>query len=356
MSAASDIIEYERSQIGYQEKSRLGSREQMWIKNWSPGYANYTIWAILYSERRGQNFQGQPWCAVFQSMCFAEVYGVEVAKELLGGDFYYNCQDFATKHYSELKDIPRPGAIELFFNGVKYHHTGLCSAYDEDTGTFSSIEGNTSASVGVVPDGGCVTEKHYRLGSTKVKFFYPAYTGSDKVSTESVNIEVGQKGLEATGFINARSGPGTTYKALKVLRPGTRIKPDIKAFEGGNPWFCYNEDNTSYWVSGKHLEGWILEKNGRWWYVTKGYNYSVNAWQKIDGEWYYFDNTGYMAVSQWILGKDGLYYYVTKDGVMAKDAYIKSTQSDMYYWVDKNGIWQTDMDTTEPRSTALVLI
>ena len=43
-----------------------------------------------------------------------------------------------------------------------------------------------------------------------------------------------------------------------------------------------------------------------------------------------------MASSRWILDA-GNYYYVTSSGEMAKDAYVKSIEKELYYWVNVDG-------------------
>ena len=61
---ASHVVDMARKYKNYQEKSKLGTRTQMWNFHWSPGYNNYTIWAMLYTDYVNRNFQGQAWCAI----------------------------------------------------------------------------------------------------------------------------------------------------------------------------------------------------------------------------------------------------------------------------------------------------
>ena len=42
--------------------------------------------------------------------------------------------------------------------------------------------------------------------------------------------------------------------------------------------------------------------NGKWWVVDADGNYPASKWLKIDGYWYYFDASGYMAANEWIGG------------------------------------------------------
>ena len=54
-----------------------------------------------------------------------------------------------------------------------------------------------------------------------------------------------------------------------------------------------------------------------------------------------------MATSRWILDS-GAYYYVTKSGEMARNAYVKSSDQNLYYWVGNDGAWQPEWDTKTP--------
>lgn len=93
-------------------------------------------------------------------------------------------------------------------------------------------------------------------------------------------------------------------------------------------WYYFDE--TGYMASGEYRDGYWLGadgawnpsyKGGRWasnktgkWYTDNSGWYPVSCWLKIDGKWYYFENTGYMAADKWI--------------------------GDCY--VDEKGIWQPD--------------
>lgn len=114
--------------------------------------------------------------------------------------------------------------------------------------------------------------------------------------------------------------------------------------------------------------GWNKNHNGRWWYADSPYSYIAGRWEYIDGRWYVFDQKGYMIEGwfkqgadwyymnpidgamlsgQWV-DVDGKSYYLTQSGLMARNAYIKSDVSDIYHWVDNEGIYQKDYDTDKP--------
>ncbi len=76
--------------------------------------------------------------------------------------------------------------------------------------------------------------------------------------------------------------------------------------------------------------GWQMT-NGRWWYGTNGNNttWLANQWMLIDGYWYYFDQSGWMAQNQWIGD-----YYVGNSGAM-----LTNTWTPDGYWVGADGKW-----------------
>lgn len=141
---------------------------------------------------------------------------------------------------------------------------------------------------------------------------------------------------------------------------------------------------SSEWIDGKWYESdgsqiyeplgkWMNDSSGWWFEDTSGW-YPINQWQRIDGKWYYFTETGYMdyaeyrdgywlgndgawdeaysgghwcsdgtgwwyedasgwyPVSQW-LWIDGKCYYFKSTGYMAVSEYIDG------YWVNASGEW-----------------
>ena len=55
---------------------------------------------------------------------------------------------------------------------------------------------------------------------------------------------------------------------------------------------------------------WVQAADGRWWYHRADGSYPANRWERIDGEWYFFDKDGWMQVGwlQW----GGLWYYLSE--------------------------------------------
>ena len=74
----------------------------------------------------------------------------------------------------------------------------------------------------------------------------------------------------------------------------------------------------------------------------------IKGWFKQGDDWYYMNSLdGAMLSGQWI-DVDGMSFYLTKSGVMAINAYIKADGKDLYYWVDSEGKYQKEYDTSKP--------
>ncbi len=88
-------------------------------------------------------------------------------------------------------------------------------------------------------------------------------------------------------------------------------------------WYYFNE--TGYMASGEYYNGYWFNSDGSWdeayyltwkknstgwWVEDKSGWWPSSQWLKIDGSWYYFDSSGYMVTSQYVDG-----YWIGSDGV-----------------------------------------
>lgn len=93
-----------------------------------------------------------------------------------------------------------------------------------------------------------------------------------------------------------------------------------------------------------YVLGWNKDATG-WWYCTnvENYTYYKDSWQKIDGDWYSFDSSGYAKQSTWFLDK-GYWYYLKDNCKMATNEWVK-VDGKYYYFGDQGGMY---VNTTTP--------
>ena len=86
-------------------------------------------------------------------------------------------------------------------------------------------------------------------------------------------------------------------------------------------------------LSGVEIGRWIRgnESEKRWFQHPDG-SYTVNGWEKIADQWYYFDQDGWIKTG-WILDKNN-WFYCGEDGVMV---YGRQKIDDKYYWFGPSG-------------------
>ena len=94
-------------------------------------------------------------------------------------------------------------------------------------------------------------------------------------------------------------------------------------------WYGENgEQNYSGTIS------WACNSSGWWIEDTAGW-YPISTWQKIDGCWYYFDSSGYMASNEYVDG-----YWLNSDGSCSNDYYLSWKGNSTGWWVeDRSGWW-----------------
>jgi len=295
-----------------------------------------------------------------------------MAKKLLLHAPYISCQTLADKSRiaGQLYSVPEVGDVVLFYNGSRYNHTGVVLTVNKATKTFTTAEGNTSGANGVIPNGGgVVIGKTYTYGGT-VRFHRPNWSLLDKDYNDvttliTSHISTSQKGLLITASsLNIRTTPEGNLRNDVFYRKGDLVKASEKCFVNGSPWLKTEKG----WISGKYVEGWIQETDGKWWYVTAGYTFPTNTWKAIDGKQYFFNADGYMVANDWkkegnkwyYLGLDGamvvsnwvqyknVWYYFGTDGVTETDCYVKSADKNLYYWINSDGIWEPKWNTETP--------
>ena len=103
----------------------------------------------------------------------------------------------------------------------------------------------------------------------------------------------------------------------------------------GNPSTNSNTNTTTQSDSNSNISGSWIQSNGRWWYKHADGSYTTNDWEKINGVWYRFDNSGWMQTG-WV--KDGSWYYLDGSGAM-KTGWLKDNGS--WYYLQDSGAMKT---------------
>lgn len=271
------------------------------------GYNNYTLYWKWYLDLTGKDYQTEPYCIAWVSLCFARAFGYKVALGLLLGELYIYCPTAYTKFKAAGKTsiTPHVGDIVLFYNNSlgRYAHAGL--VVKTTANGYITIEANTSSGNNVVVrNGGATTRKSYTIGANKAIFLRPDYAAygisvekQEEPNYETYTVETGTIGIHTTASLNVRSGPGTKYAVVGGAKEGTYFKISKKAFDEDGTRWLYSEE-LSGWVSGKYLEGWIKESNARWWYLLPDNKWYVGQLAVIDGLIYLFDDAGYMVTEE----------------------------------------------------------
>lgn len=237
-NTADKVISIALDEVGYLEKA---SNNNLYSKTANAGYNNYT----KYGKEMHDIYPAvmdfpAAWCDAFVDWCFYKAYGVANAKALLGGNFddytVNSAQLYKNKNAWYTSD-PMYGDQIFFKNSVRICHTGL--VYAVDVQKVYTVEGNTSAGAGVIPNGGGVFKKSYLLGD-------PCIAGYGRPKYDVAGLE---------------------YK------PG------------------WNHDNNGWWYADSkttYLKStWAVINGHRYYFNSDGY--AVTNWQQINGEWYYFE-------------------------------------------------------------------
>lgn len=128
-----------------------------------------------------------------------------------------------------------------------------------------------------VMDGGTVTEQ----------------PGTPQVSVSDLKeVKSGIRGLSVTASsLIIRTAPAGADSGKRYSKD-QQVQPLRKCFVSGAPWI----QTADGWISGKYLEGWLLQ-DGSWWYLLSGYTYRHDTVCQIDGQAYAFDSEGWMITA-----------------------------------------------------------
>lgn len=179
--AIDKVLKIAEEEVGYLEKK---TNDNLYDKTANAGNNNFT----KYWREVAPGMNGNAWCNCFVNWIFIKAYGETDAKKLLctdGGWSFYTptSSSYFKKKNQWYTSKPQVGDIIYYKNATRICHVGI--VYKVDSTTVYTIEGNTSSAPGVVPNGGCVAKKSYKLTSTYIAGYgRPKY--DDNVSTSNV--------------------------------------------------------------------------------------------------------------------------------------------------------------------------
>lgn len=243
------VLAIAKAEVGYLEKKN-GDARYLYNKRANAGYNNYT----KYGKEMHEIYPAvmdypAAWCDCFVDWCFYKAYGVATAKSLLDGNFddYTVASALMYKnHNAWYTNNPKVGD-QVFFKNSRggICHTGLVIAVDNLY--VYTIEGNTSAALGVVANGGGVAQKKYALNYSRIAGYgrpkYDTSTSSTSsnttVNTSTVSsntsytkkqfIKDVQKAIGAK--VDGIAGPETLSKTVTVSKSKNRKHAVVKPIQ-----------------------------------------------------------------------------------------------------------------------------
>lgn len=205
MTSKDKLIQVALGEIGYLEKA---SNKDLDDKVKNAGNKNFTKYARDLVKMVGSPYaQGAAWCDMFVDWCFVKAFGLEQAKNMLGGwsaytptsaNYYKNANRWFT--------TPSVGDQIFFKNSQRICHTGI--VIEVTSGNVITVEGNTSSEAGVISNGGCVRKKQYKLGYKDIAGYgRPLYFEVEKYTG------VLYDGVDITEALNPKAFNAEKYRA-----------------------------------------------------------------------------------------------------------------------------------------------
>lgn len=271
-----------------------------------------------------------PWCMAF----LWDVFRMSGASHVFCDGIKTASTETVYKHYTGKNMFfskGQRGDIVMILTGDaggkrKVNHAGLVISRNSD-GSYETVEGNTGN--GDIANGGMVMTKTRTMegrGYRIVGFARVNYgNGQPQNPSDHNNGEIpisGRLTIKGSG-VRVRKSQNSDAGIIKVLSAGEVVNARGR-IAGGDPKIHINEG----WISASYVEGWIKDynDNNRWWYLERGYYYPKREWRTIGGRDYCFGKDAYLFVN----------------------CYIKSSVSGTYYWVNNNGAYEKQYDTSSP--------
>ena len=181
---ASKVLKIAEAEVGYLEKASSANLDN---KTANAGSANYTKYGRDMCKITGVYGTHAAWCDCFIDWCFVQAFGQAEAERLLGGFSGYTPTSAGYfKNKGQWHTTPKVGDIIFFKNSTRICHTGIVIMVSGDK--VYTIEGNTSDGVEVIPNGGAVCAKSYKLNNSSIAGYgRPAYDAEPVNSVPETN-------------------------------------------------------------------------------------------------------------------------------------------------------------------------
>lgn len=226
-----EVLKIALAEEGYLEKSKTAyalNKDIIYDKTAGAGSDNITKFGYEMHkiEPKVMDFPAK-WCDAFVDWCFMKAFGIDIAKNLLCGnfdDYTINSANLYKKANQWVNSNPLVGDQIFFKNTVRICHTGL--VYKVDKRYIYTIEGNTSNKGLLVPNGGGVAKKVYLHTYVGIAGFgRPKYEvrGACALGDQNPDVVELQKRLMAKGYPLPKYGVDgqygeETFRAVKQFR------------------------------------------------------------------------------------------------------------------------------------------
>lgn len=236
MSKIDELIQLAENEVGYLEKSKAAFTSDplvIYDKTKGAGSDNITKYEADLVKCVGYPYaQGVAWCDMFVDWLFISIFGKDKAKEIIGGwSAYTPTSAQFYKNMGRWSETPIRGAQIFFRNNTRICHTGI--VYKVDALRVYTIEGNTSSTAGVVPNGGCVAKKSYPIRYERIAGYgLPRYPVESTESPQNKNIIT--KVQTSGSKLNVRNKPNNG-QIVGRLDNGSPVT--ILDIEYGSGWY-----------------------------------------------------------------------------------------------------------------------
>lgn len=230
-----DLLYVAEKEIGYLEKNNCNNLDN---KTAAAGTGNYTKYGRDLVKWIGSPYaNGVAWCDMFVDWCFVTAFGVDKAKELLGGWSAYTptSASYFQKMGRWYSSNPQAGDVIFYKNETRICHTGI--VYKVDATSVYTIEGNTSEGSDVIPNGGGVARKCFKLNNTRIAGYgRPAYQASAPLEIKKkINYNYGIDISDNQGKIDFKkvAASGIKFAILRATKKNNQADPRFNEYLQG---------------------------------------------------------------------------------------------------------------------------